>query len=56
MFYIVQLIKHKSSTKDSGSLWTCALHGQQLFAGERIPPLRLLLRRQCAVNRGGIVY
>lgn len=32
MFYIVQLIKHKSLTKDWDSLWTSALHWQQLFA------------------------
>lgn len=32
MFYIIQLIKHKSLTKDSGSLWTSALHGEYLFA------------------------
>ena len=39
MFYIIQLIKHKSLTKDLDSLWTSALHLQQLFVLDILPHL-----------------
>lgn len=47
MFYIIQLIKHKSLTKDLDSPWTSALHRQQLFAlNALLSPNRQLLNAQ----------